>query len=76
MRTLRVTDNLVVEIWPSNSEGDGPLVKVRSLTMWWDGHSDAMGVVVVHPNELDALMAALTEAAMVTHPREREEKGR
>ena len=34
------------------------------------------GVVVVYPEELDALMAALTEAAMVLCSREREEKER
>ena len=60
--TYQVSEDLIVEVWPGG-DGDRPLVKVRSLMMQRDGDSDAVGVVVVYPNELDALIAALTEAA-------------
>ena len=60
MRAYRVRD-LIVEVWPGGG-GDRPLVKLRSLAMQRDGDPDAVGVVVVYPNELDELIAALTEA--------------
>ena len=63
MHTYQVSDDLVVEVWPSDNSGDRPLVKLRSLSMERDGDPDAVGVVVVYPNELDALIAALTDAA-------------
>ena len=65
MRVLQATDDLVVEVWPSDTSGDHPLVKLRSLSMEQDSDADAAGVVVVYPEELDALVAALTEAALL-----------
>ena len=62
MYAKRVSGDLVLEVWPGG-EGDRPLVKLRSLTMERDGDPDAVGVVVVYPEEVDALMAALTDAA-------------
>lgn len=59
MRTLQATDDLVVEVWPGG-EGGHPLVKVRSLALERDG--EAVGVVVVWPEEMDGLIAALVEA--------------
>ena len=61
MRTLQVTDDLILEIWPSGGEGERPLVKLRSLAAERDG--EAIGAVIIYPEELDALVAALTEAA-------------
>jgi len=60
MRTLQVTDDLVVEIW-SSGEGDRPLVKLRSLAAERDG--EAIGALIIWPEELDTLVSALTEAA-------------
>ena len=60
MRVLQVTDDLVVEIWPSG-EGDRPPVKLRSLAAERDG--EAIGAVVIWPEEIDPLVVALTEAA-------------
>ena len=61
MNTLKVTDDLVIEIWPG-SEADRPLLKLRSHAQGHDGETRP-GAVVVWPEEIRPLVAALAEAA-------------
>ena len=73
MRLYQVSNNLILEVWPDG--GNHPLLKLR-MKAEREADPNGPGVVVVYPEELDALMAALTEAAMVLCSREREEKER
>jgi len=59
MRTIRATDDLILEVWP---ECDRPLVKLRSLVQERDGETPA-GTVIIWPEEIRHLVAALVEAA-------------
>jgi len=61
MQTIRVTSDLILEVWP---ECDRPLVKLRSLAQERDGETPA-GTVIIWPEEIRHLVAALAEAAGV-----------
>ncbi|HEY77343.1 MAG TPA: hypothetical protein G4O00_14395 [Thermoflexia bacterium] len=74
MRRIRVADGLVLEV-RSGDEGNRPLVRLR-MTAWREGELDGPGEVVVYPDELDALMAALTDAAVVIDAKTRKEAAR
>ena len=60
MRTIKVTDDLILEVW-KGGKGDRPLVKLRSLAEEADG--EAVGAVVIWPQEIRHLVDALVEAA-------------
>ena len=64
----------MLEIRPGD-EGARPLVRLR-MTAWREGEPDGPGEVVVYPDELDALMAALTDAAAVIDSRMHKEARR
>ncbi len=58
MRVLRATDSLLIEVWFSTDTEDcHPKIRLRPLT----GPAD--GCIPLHPNEVDDLIAALTEAS-------------
>lgn len=65
----RVSSDLILEVW-SGGRGD-PLLKLR-MKAERETDPDGPGLVVVYPEEIDALMAALTGAAMLIYPMERE----
>jgi hypothetical protein len=73
MYLYQVSGDLVLEVW--SGRGGHPLLKLR-MKAEREADPNGPGVVVVYPEELDALMAALTEAAMVLCSGEHEEKER
>ena len=60
MRTIKATDDLVIELWPAGTAGDEPVLKIKSLSGERDG---VRQVVIVFWEEISHLIAALTEAA-------------
>jgi len=64
MTLIQVTDDLVIEVWPSGGAGDQALVKVRSLSQSADGETPP-GVLIVWPEEIAPLIEGLSKAAGV-----------
>ena len=64
MHTIKVSDDLVLEAWPSGGKGDRSLVRLRSLDQERDGETPP-GVVVIWPAEIRPLIQGLGEAAAV-----------
>lgn len=60
MREIRATEDLVVEAWAGGDE-DRPIVKIRSLEQEQD--AEAVGAIVIWPEEIHSLIEALTEVA-------------
>jgi hypothetical protein len=60
MRTIKATDDLVIELWPAGTAWDEPSLKIKSLSGERDG---VQQVVVVFWDEVSPLIAALVEAA-------------
>jgi hypothetical protein len=60
MRTIKATDDLVIELWPAGTSGEEPVLTIKSLSGERDG---VQQVVVVFWEEISHLIAALTEAA-------------
>ena len=64
MKTITVPgSDLLVEVWfggGDDDDGERPLVRVRSLDLEADGQG---GAVIVRPEEIRGLVAALVEAA-------------
>jgi hypothetical protein len=60
MRTIKATDDLVIELWPAATSGEEPVLTIKSLSGERDG---VQQVVVVFWEEISHLIAALTEAA-------------
>jgi hypothetical protein len=60
MRTIKATDDLVIELWPAGTAWDEPALKIKSLSGERDG---VQQVVVVFWDEVSPLIAALVEAA-------------
>ncbi|HHS96648.1 MAG TPA: hypothetical protein ENK08_01915 [Chloroflexi bacterium] len=74
MRRIWVADGLMLEV---RSEGEEacPLIRLR-VTARREAGSDGPGVVVVYPDEVDGLIAALTDAAAVIDSRMHKEAKR
>ena len=62
MRTIKATDDLVIEVWPSGDDNEGPMVRLRSLAQERDGDTTP-GAVVIWPSEVRHLIDTLAEAA-------------
>jgi len=62
MLQIKATDDLILEVWPGEGEGDRTLIRLRSLSQEQDGESPP-GMVIIHPAEVRHLVAALVEAA-------------
>jgi hypothetical protein len=60
MRTIKATDDLVVELWPAGTAWDEPVLKIKSLSGERNG---VQQVVIVALDEVGPLVATLTEAA-------------
>jgi len=60
---FKVSEDLILEVWPGESEGDRALLKLRSLSLERD--AEAPGVVIIFPEEIRPLQAALEKAAAV-----------
>jgi hypothetical protein len=60
MRTIKATDDLVVELWPAGTAWDEPVLIVKSLSGERNGLQQ---IVIVALDEVGPLVAALTEAA-------------
>jgi wyosine [tRNA(Phe)-imidazoG37] synthetase (radical SAM superfamily) len=60
MRTIKATDDLVVELWPAGTAWDEPVLKIKSLS---GEHDEVQQVVIVFLDEVSHLIAALAEAA-------------
>lgn len=60
MRTIKATDDLVVELWPAGTAWDEPVLKIKSLSGERD---DVQQVVIVFLHEVRPLVTTLTEAA-------------
>jgi hypothetical protein len=60
MRTIKATDDLVIELWPAATSGEEPVLTIKSLSGERDG---VQQVVVVFWEEISHLIAALAEAA-------------
>ncbi len=63
MDTLKVTGDLVLEIWPGGG-GDRALLKLRSRGMERDRETTP-GVVVIWAGEIEAVIEALGQARTV-----------
>jgi len=59
MKVLRVSSDLTVTV------DDDDVVHLTSNALRQDGDRDCVGTVVIYADEIDALIAALTEAARV-----------
>jgi len=59
---IEVSDDLVVEVWPSGGRGDAPLIKLRSRDLESDC-SNMPGAVVIWPSEIRPLIDSLAKAA-------------
>ncbi len=58
MRVLRATDSLLIEVWFSaDTENSRPRICLRPIAELADG------CIPLRPNEIDALVSALAEAA-------------
>jgi hypothetical protein len=64
---IQVTDDLVIELWPSGGEGDRPLLKLRNPSAERDGEDRG---VVVYLNEVRHLIGALVDATVELATRE------
>lgn len=62
VETIRVSNDLLLEVWPRGSDGTPPLVTLWSLGQ--DPEGERLGVVVIWQSELLPLIAALTRVAM------------
>ena len=60
MRTIKATDDLVIELWPAATSGKETVLTIKSLSGERDG---VQQVVVVFWEEISHLIAALTKAA-------------
>ncbi|MEJ2555056.1 MAG: hypothetical protein P8186_02240 [Anaerolineae bacterium] len=60
MRTIKATDDLVVELWPAGTAWDEPVLKIKSLSGERNG---VQQIVIVALDEVGPLVATLTEAA-------------
>jgi hypothetical protein len=60
MRTIKATDDLVIELWPAGTAGDETVLKIKSLSGERNG---VQQVVIVFWEEVSHLIAAPTEAA-------------
>jgi hypothetical protein len=60
MRTIKATDDLVIELWPAGTAWDEPVLKITSLSGERNG---VQQVVIVFLDEVSYLIMALTEAA-------------
>ena len=65
MKESQVTDDhLVLEVWSgAEAEGERPRLRLRSLSQEPDGETTPGAVVVVWPDEIRPLVAALADAA-------------
>ncbi|MCX7681533.1 MAG: hypothetical protein N2508_06170 [Anaerolineae bacterium] len=61
--TIRVSNDLLLEVWPRGSSGTPPLVTLWSLGQ--DPEGERLGVVVIWQSELLPLIAALTRVAVI-----------
>lgn len=64
MTLIRVTNDLLIECWPSGGKGDKALLVVRSLSQGVDGESPP-GMLIVYAEEVTALIEGLSKAAKV-----------
>jgi hypothetical protein len=60
MRTIKATDDLVIELWPAATFGEEPVLTIKSLSGERDG---VQQVVVVFWEEISHLITALAEAS-------------
>jgi len=60
---FKVSEDLILEVWPGEGKGDRPLLKLRSLSLERD--AETHGVVIIFPDEIQPLQAALERAAAV-----------
>jgi hypothetical protein len=60
MRTVKATDDLVIELWPADTAWDEPALKIKSLSGERNG---VQQVVIAFLDEVRPLLAALAEAA-------------
>jgi hypothetical protein len=63
VETIRVSDDLLLEVWPRRGDDTPPLVTLWSLGQDPDG--ERLGVVVIWQSELLPLVAALTRVALM-----------
>jgi len=64
MTLIQITDDLVVECWPSGGEKDRALLVIRSLSQGADGETPP-GMLIVYAEEVELLIEALNKAAEV-----------
>lgn len=64
MKTIKATDDLVLEVWPQGDDpaDDRPMLRLRSLAQERD-RDTTPGAVVIWPSEVGHLIDALADAA-------------